>query len=244
MKMKRIYIVGALAGLLCIGSCSKPTTINDPVYNDPGKFELEVVGFHDTSLERSDIVNYIINVNKTAGATEKVAFSTYNEPNGMTIEFEKRTGEPSYTTIMSIKTEHAPIGTYPIRVTAASPTIGIQEYSFTVDVTGYSNEATAFIGDFNETGNCAQAGGHTTRIEAVAGVNNRINIKGFWQGTFTNEVYADLIPSNKTIVVPSQTQNGLTFQGSGTYKDDELTINYTVTGNLVNDNCSSTFIRL
>lgn len=242
--MKGIYIVGALAGLLCVGACSKPTTVNNPVYNDPGKFELDVSGFHDTSLERTDVANYIVNVTKTSGATEKVVFSTYNEPQGMVISFDKKSGEPSYTTVVSVSTERTPTGTYPIRVTAASASIGIQEYKFTVNVLPYSNEATGFIGDFNETGNCTVSGGHSTRIEAVDGVNNRINIKGFWQGTFTNEIYADLNPATKTLVIPSQTQNGLTFQGSGTYKDDELTVDYTVVGNLVNETCSSTFIRL
>lgn len=245
MKMKGVYISGLLAVALAWGACNKPTTVNNPIYNDPGKFAIAVDGLHDTTIERTGQANYVINVKKISGVTEKVAFSTYNAPAGMTVSFDTKTAEPSYTTIMHVVTDRTPTGVYPIRVTAASASLGIVEYKFTVTVSPYSNEATGFLGDFNETGNCTTAGGHKTQIEAVTGINNRINIKGFWHGTYSNEVVVDLNPTTNTLTVPTQVRNGLTYQGSGTYKDDELTVNYTVNdGSLVHDTCSSTFIRL
>jgi hypothetical protein len=109
----------------------------------------------------------------------------------------------------------------------------------------YLNVAEAFHGEYNENHNCSKSGATSfpVYIEPVDKFVNRINIKGFWTKSWSTTVYADLNPENKTVNVPLQSAYGVTYQGIGTFNDDEIVINYTVvdSSSLVNEACTASF---
>ncbi len=238
---RKVILVNMLLGLL-IASCAKKT-VNNPVYPDnEGDFTYTVNGFKDTSLERIGSVSMPIFVEKLTGASEKVTFSMFNVPDGMEVLLDKTIEEPSFNTFMQIKTTRTKEGTYPIKVTAASPTTGISEYFFNIKVEPYSNAASGLKGNFIEKGNCS-VNGHDVEVVVATDVAKKVIIKGFWQGTMTNEIYVLLNTSNNTLTLPSQKLFGITYQGSGSYSDDQFTLNYTVDGASFSQTCSSTFTR-
>lgn len=239
---KNIILVSALLLFVGIVSCTKKT-VNNPVYpDDAGAFSYTVEGIKDTTLERIGTVSMQILVKKLTGGTEKVTFSQFDVPDGMEVSMEKAIEEPSFNTFIKITTTRTKVGTYPIRITAASPTTGITEYKMKVTVTDYTNAATGLKGTFEEKGNCSTAG-HDVNVVVASSQSDRIIIRGFWKGTMTNEVYADIDRNNKTLTIPSQTVFGITYSGSGTYTDNEMVINYTAIGTTVNQTCTSTFTR-
>ncbi|MEZ5016650.1 MAG: hypothetical protein R2800_06330 [Flavipsychrobacter sp.] len=239
---KRFLLISSLLVFAGTIGCTKKT-VNNPVYpSDSGAFTYTVEGIKDTTLERVGSATMPILVKKLTGGTERVTFSQFDVPDGMDVTMEKSIEEPSFNTFIKITTTRTKVGKYPIRITAASPTTGITEYKMTVTVTDYTNEATGLKGTFEEKGNCS-ATGHDVNVVIASSQINRIIIRGFWQGTMTNEVYADLDRNNKTLSIPSQTVFGITFTGSGTYTDNEMVINYTAKGTTVNQTCTSTFTR-
>lgn len=231
---------------LLIFSCGKDEPLSPYTPDDSGAFKYKITGLKDTSLERSAEVRYLVAVEKEAGQAESVVLSAENLPKGMEVFFEPVNGEKaSFNTTIVIKNTRVPEGLHKINIRGASITTGISNYYINVNVLPYTNAAVGLIGAFTETGQCSQTGAVNDNVNIVADetVKNRIHIRGLFSGVMTNEIYADINPATKTITIPSQVQNDLTYQGDGTYDDDKLVINYTMTGAVINNNCTSTLSR-
>ncbi|HEY9176636.1 MAG TPA: hypothetical protein VIN07_03050, partial [Flavipsychrobacter sp.] len=167
-------------------------------------------------------------------------------PKGMEVFFEPVNGEKaSFNTTIVIRNTRVPEGLHKINIRGASITTGVSNYYININVLPYTNAAIGLKGAFTETGQCSQTGAVNDNVNIVVDetVKNRIHIKGLFSGVMTNEIYADIDPAAKTLTIPSQAQNGLTYQGDGTYDDDKLVINYTMTGDVINNNCTSTLTR-
>lgn len=246
MRNLNTFLLFALSFCFIIASCSKRNS--DPL-NPTGvseDFKYEISGLSDTSIERSGEVRFIINVNKVAGETERVNLTAIDLPDGMSVNFTSGNGEEApYATSALITTTRTPVGDYNIKIRGAAPTAGIKDYPVAIKVLPYSNEAILLKGEFTESGACVQQGNvnHSVVITVVDTVKNRILLKGLSSGTQTTEVYADVDASAKTITIPSQLQSFVTFEGSGTYDDNSININYTVKGSAVNESCTTVLTR-
>jgi hypothetical protein len=239
------FLTAALLTLL-IASCGKDEPLTPYVPDGEGDFKYKISGLKDTSLERTDEVRYLINVEKEAGKAEMVVLSTEDLPKGMTVSFEPVNNEmASYSTTLVIRNERVPEGTHKIKIRGASAGTGISSYFINVNVLPYTNPALGLKGSFTETGQCSQTGGVNENINIVVDetMKNRVIIRGLFSGVMTNEIYADINPATKTLTIPQQEQNELTYQGDGTYDDDKLIINYTMTGVTINNNCTATLTR-
>ncbi len=246
LRLKGISFFTAALFSISILSCrnNEELTPYDP--NGSGTFKYKITGLKDTSLERTAEVRYLIAVEKVEGNAESVILSTENLPKGMEVLFEPVNGEKaSYNTTIIIKNTRVPEGMHKINIRGASITTGVSNYYINVNVLPYTNAAIGLVGSFTETGQCSQTGAVNDNVNIVADatIKNRIHIKGLFSGVMTNEIYADIDPVTKTLTIPSQVQNALTYKGDGTFDDDKLVINYTMNGDVINNNCSSTLTR-
>ena len=247
--MKYGYIYITLLAIVVWG-CSKTKAPVTPYYpDDNGPFSYKIEGIGDTSVERLGSAAKLVYVKKVSGPSEDVQFSVESIPDGLTLTFEPATAKPPFNLYMNLKAAKIPEGVYPVTVSSVSKTTGVKRTTFNVTVKPYSNAAKGMAGPFREEHQCHQTGpnGFNTFVEVASTAHNRINIKGFWSSAWTNVVYADLNPDAKTLVIPKQNQNGLQYQGTGTYTEDLMTVSYSVTdtfgAKIVNESCTATFTR-
>lgn len=229
-----------------INSCGKDKPLSPYVPDNGGAFKYTISGLKDTMLERSGEVRYLVTVEKQEGQAELVVLSAKDLPKGMEVLFDPVNNEkPSFSTTIIIRNTRVPEGTHKINITGASVTTGITNFYINVKVLPYTNAALGLEGSFTETGQCTQTGAVNDNVNIVADetVKNRIHIKGLFSGVMTNKIYADIDPVTKTLTIPSQVQNDLTYAGDGTFDDDKLVINYTMNGDVINNNCTSTLTR-
>lgn len=243
-----IFLIPLIAlTIFAATSCKRNNSTLAPyVPPNSGPFTYKINGLKDTALERTGDVRYLIFVEKLTGGSESVTLSAEDLPKGMEIVYEPVNGAPaSFNTTLVIKALRVKEGTHKINIRGASATTGISNNYVNVKILPYTNPATGLVGNFNETGQCVQQGsvGHNVTIVTDATIKNRIHIKGLFSGVMTNEVYADINPATMTLVIPSQQQSFVTYQGDGSYDDDKLIINYTVTGASINESCTSTLTR-
>ncbi|MCB0697675.1 MAG: hypothetical protein KDC07_09940 [Chitinophagaceae bacterium] len=236
----------AVISIVAVISCGKDTPLSPYVPEDSGKFDYKVNGLKDTSLERIGEVRSLIFVEKLAGKSETVLLTGEDLPEGMEVRFDPVNSEkPSFNTSMVIKNVRVKEGTYKIKIKGASATAGIDNYYINVTVLPYTNPADGLAGSFTETGACSTKGSVNDNVNIVSDdtVKNRIHIKGLFSGVMTNIIYANIDPKTNTLDIPVQTVNSVSYSGDGTYDDDKLIINYTVSGITINESCTSTITR-
>jgi hypothetical protein len=240
----RIILISLL--LVTAWGCKRTSPTPEPYYEpDYGELKYIIQGLKDVSLERSGEVKLSVYINRTEGRIEDVMLSVLNLPQGMSASFSPSISKPSFNTTLTIKTTRAKEGTYAITIRGSSQTSGFTEKKINVTVLPYSNAAIGLEGLFKESGQCNPGGNLNHDVEIVAAeTDNKINIKGFWSSVWTHVVSANLNASNKTLTIPSQTVNGVTITGNGTYDDNLIIIGYRVKGLTVDDTCTSSFSRL
>jgi hypothetical protein len=234
--------------LLTAFGCSKRIN-NDPVYpDDQGNLKYTIENVRDTVIEQQDEITTTIYIKRISGnRDEDVRLGAIGMPSGMQISFEPQTAKPSFYSVIKIRTHRAAVGTYPILITGKSLKSDSIKLPMNIKVLPYSNAAVIFDTIFTETRNCSGPSGNSTHevsISPDATVKNRIQIKGFWSGTWTNIVYADLDPATKTLTIPSQIVNSITISGTGTYTENKFDINYTVAALNFTETCSTSISRI
>lgn len=245
--MSRIYISSLLLLVLLSFSCKKNTLPLTPIHSDDtSDFTYDISGLRDTSLERTDEVRFVIFVERKTGKADNVVLSANDVPDGMTVSFDPISADTAsfYTTVV-VRTERAKVGEYKINIKGASPRAGIKLRYITIKVLPYSNNATGLKGYFTENGNCSQKGtvNNEVSVEIDETGVNKIIIKGLLSGVWSNDVKANIDPSNNTLDIPAQVINSVTYEGDGTYDDNKIVINYTVKGATINESCTSTLTR-
>ncbi|MCB0700153.1 MAG: hypothetical protein H6551_04130 [Chitinophagales bacterium] len=245
--MSRIYISGLLLMVMFSFSCKQNTlTLTPDPTKDTSSFTYDITGLRDTSLERTGEVRYVIFVERKTGKADNVVLSAHDMPAGMEVSFDPISADTAsfYTTVV-VRNTRVTEGEYKINIKGASPKGGIKLRYVNVKVLPYSNNATGLVGYFTETGTCSQSGSvnNEVNVELDETGPNKLIIKGLLSGVWTNDVKATIDPANKTINIPKQVQNSVTFEGDGTYDDDKIVINYTVKGATINESCTSTLTR-
>lgn len=243
----RYSLILVSLAVIILGGCSKPSPTPEPYYEpDYGDLKYIIQGVKDVSMERIGQAQLTLFINRQEGKIEDVMMTVVGLPQGVTATFSPSISMPSFNTTLTIKALRAKEGTYKITVRGSSKTSGFTEKQMNITILPYSNAAVGLEGQFNEGGMCTPSGavGDTVDVVPVEGVKNRINIKGFWSGVWSNMVYANLNVANKTLDIPSQTVNGVTINGTGTYDDNIMIVGYRIKGFTVDDTCTSTFSRL
>ncbi len=228
-------------------SCRKTEPDLEPYYEPTyGNLKYLIQGVKDVSIERIGEAKVNIYINRQEGKIENVMLTAINLPQGLSVTFTPNISLPSFNTTMTVKSTRVKEGVYDIIVRGSSPTSGFTDVKMKVTILPYANAADGLVGLFIEQGVCSQGGniGDTVDIVKDEVSANKIRIKGFWSGVWTNAVDAFMNTTNKTLTIPAQTINGVTINGTGTYDDDIVNINYRVKGFTVDDTCSSTLNRI
>lgn len=244
--MKTVYSILIAVAALMTG-CSKSNVNNNPYYGDDyGDFKYTINGTKDTAIEQNGEANILLTLTKTSGSTEDVNLSLTGVPANVTATIEPITAKPPFVALLRIVSKRAAVGSYPIVITGRSKTTGNTVHSLNLNIKAYTNAAYAVEGVCGTIGACTPQTGaltHEANVVVSTAALNRVEIHGFWSDSWSNVVYADLNPVNKTVTIPSQTVNALTFEGSGTYTEGSMHINYTVKGPLVDEACDITYTR-
>jgi hypothetical protein len=244
--MSAALAVAAMVTIGTVTSCNKggeDDTLPQPTPTE--LFSYKVDGIRDTAVERIGEVRLQLSVKPLTGKTEIVKLNASDLPLGVKASFSPQSGTPPFISIMTLTANKTPEGKYQLYVTDSARGKGISSHPMSLTIKPYVNFAVAFNGPYQESHTCSQSGPSqfAVFIEPVQTYINRIIIKGFWTKSWSQSIYADLNPNNKTVTVPVQTAGGLTYQGLGTFNDNEISINYTVTDSsgVVNESCTATF---
>lgn len=247
MKKAKILNLVALLSIITIFSCGdNGTTLVPQTDDDGGDFSYTINDLKDTSLERTDQVRFAIYVERVAGTPEKVVLSAEDLPDGMEVYFDPANAtDAPFNTFVHIKTTRVAEGIYKINIKGATPTTGVSNNYINIKVLPYSNDAVGLVGSYTEQGSCTQKGSLDESVNIIVDESgtNKIIMKGLFSSVQTNKISATLNKANKTLMIPEQMQNGVTYEGDGTYDDAKLVINYTVKGTTINESCSATLTR-
>jgi hypothetical protein len=244
--MKTVYSILIAAAAVMTG-CSKENNNNNPYYGeDYGPFKYTISGTQDTTIEQSGEANILLTFTKTSGPTENVSLEVTGVPENVTVSLEPTMAKPPFTALLRVVSKRAAIGNYPILITGRSTKTGNTVHNLNLNIKAYTNAAFLVEGVCTTSGACTPQTGalsHEANVVVATTAPNRVEIHGFWSDSWSNVVYADLKPADKTVAIPAQTVNGLTFEGNGTYTEGSMHINYTVKGPLVDEACNITYTR-
>lgn len=250
MSVKRLtYAVFFLALSVSVFSgCKKNDETLQPNYNNnTGDLVYELSGGKNVSLERVGEAKLQINVERVSGSkTTEVQLGASDLPDGLDVVFDVQKSTPPFIAFATIVGTRIKEGTYTINITASGTNTDFKRYPVSVKILPYTNEANGVKGDYTETHQCDADGSKNFKVAVIADRDtpNRVTFKGFWTGTYVNEVYAYLDGATHTITIPQQTKYNITYKGSGTYTDDQILINYTANSDIVNDACTAVFDRI
>ena len=158
------------------------------------------------------------------GTQEPVSLSISGLPAGVTSTFTPGSGTPTFSSILTLAATNAVKGTYPIKIKGTSNTLS-KEYSFNLVVTQSCAEQR--VGMYSSTSSC-DTGIADLQVVAVTGFGNKIDIFDPLDTTQT-AVRAELNCDGNTLTVPLQTNNGLTYEGSGSFSANTINMTLTLT---------------
>ena len=97
-----------------------------------------------------------------------------------------------------------------------------------------------FLGTYNASESCGYGDdSYTIEITESSKAENAINIYNLWD--WDEKAYATV--SGNSLIIPPQTQDGISFSGSGSISENTLTIHYTIADYYDEDNCTANCIR-
>lgn len=242
--MKKILLLLTLSTIVFFG-CKQKEPLAPYYPPDSGALVYTIEGVRDTSVEQTGQVKLTLFIKKTSGTAESIGLSVTGLPAGAQYVFSPAAGTVSYYSVITFNTLRVKAGNYPIQIVGAGATSGIKTMNMTLKVLPYSNPAVGLAGYFTETGNCSQSGAksNTVNVDTTGGVPNKIKMLGFYAGGTLYNIMADISPNTKTLTIPAQTLSSATFQGSGTYTDSTITVNYTVSNAVLHDTCTAVLKR-
>jgi hypothetical protein len=237
--MKPILFLLALSVLFT--SCEKLTNKN--------KLKYTITAAYDATVDTGATIN--VQVAKKGGKDEIVTLSAIDAPANMVATIEPGYDRPPFTAtvkmalIPSRQNVVADWKSYSVTISGISEK-GEEASSAPVAFTYYpADAAKAFVGHtFHANIECSPIADEVNTVKALANGPNKIILKTFYATTFTSyDVPATLDPKTKAITIPSYTQSGITFAGSGTFYavGDKVncTISFTRTTSTSTSNCSA-----
>lgn len=135
--MKTYTLLFAL--LIVFAACDKPTiSVNPPQGPMPPQIESDttfvVAGVADVTMGNADSSTLILGITHTAGVQSKLNFSLSGLPANTTSAFDPASGTAPFTTSLTLRTQMAPAGTYPVTLTVTTASGNKKDYSFNLVV--------------------------------------------------------------------------------------------------------------
>lgn len=162
----------------------------------------------------------------TGNPEEKVSLKITGLPDSMTVTPDSMSGVPTYTQHFVFTDSNAKQGTYPVTLTATSPTTGAATYQFNITVIP-TDCAALFFG--NLTGkNACSARNYTYSATGSSAGTNKLAISNF--GGYGVTVTANISCAKDSVTIPNMNYgNGVVLSGYGFFTSNKLVIYYTAT---------------
>lgn len=168
-------------------------------------------------------------------------------PAGVTVSPDTFSAIPTYTENFVFSTKHMAQGTYPVTLTAYTPTqASPRAYNFNIVVVP-ANAAALFAGSLSDSNACTARNYKFSATGSIpAGTKNQLTINNF--GGYGSNVDVSVFFNEQTdsLYIPNQTAgNGSTLSGYGTFTNTKMVIYYTATSTPTNpaENCTAIFTK-
>jgi len=222
---------------LLVGACNKKSADPTGVY--------AIHGVQDVTIERGNIAAMALVVEHKEGPQGIVNLAISGLPNGVTAAYNPgNSGTPSFSTAVTFSAiAQADTGTFPVSVEAKSDQMGNKSYQMKLHIKKAPDCSAERIGNYATSEVCSSTQYTYTSSVTAGNTENRIMFPDFAEFAGLN-IYADLECLTNTIAIPTQTANGITVSGSGSYSVNQMVIHYTATQDSITVSCTMTMNKL
>ncbi|RYD57146.1 MAG: hypothetical protein EOP56_10115 [Sphingobacteriales bacterium] len=234
--------------LVTLFGCGKDPEPLKPIgggQNPGGTLEYSVIGVKDISMERVGEATMQVNVERVSGdKNTEIQLLVADLPPGMKAYIDVQKSAPSFISFVTISSERVLEGSYKLSLVSSAKN-AVKSVPFVVKVLPYTNHSQGVKGEYIETHKCSADGEKTVTVTIIPdqSIENKVIMRGFWSGTQINEVVAFIEPASHTITIPEQTLYDVTYKGSGTYTDDQITVNYSAKTQIFDETCTAVLNR-
>jgi len=237
--MRKFVLFLLVAGLIV--SCDK--TIKQPL-NYSVTNDALATGVYDVYLPDSGAYTMPALVKFLSGyPSDSVKLVLTGLPAGITVTPDTFTAIPTYTANFVFNTNHTAHSTYPVTITAYTPTQNPMTFNFNLIVVP-ADAASLFWGNLSDSSACTARDYKYTATGVASGTKNTLIINNF--GGYGTEVNVTVLfdEQNGTLTIPSQVcGNGSQLSGSGTFTENKMIINYSASSTPTNpaETCTAIF---
>lgn len=164
----KLYLAIAAVTLLAIGSCKKNEYDNNPNTNpntNPNAISYTVNGVSDVKVPSNGGKGTLsLSIALVSGTQETVTLSLSGVPDKVNAEFSSASGTPAFTSTLTLTSNNAAQGTYPITLTGTSASNVKKTVNFNLIVEKPTDCAAAMVGNFTGTMSCGGAPSNTSFI--------------------------------------------------------------------------------
>ena len=210
--MKKISLVVVLLVLIITG-CTKKYYYGSEGNDNPPYI---VQGINDFSINEDSGPSVMgLSIMYQNSDQENVKVSLENVPAGLFTIIERPSGIPSFSSFIQFTDSSATPGTYTVNLVVTGAKSGKKSFPFTITVTTTPDCRDEIIGTYSTSSLCsAGPSNYSSDIEKDV-VNKRIIIKN-WENS-GEQVFATTNCINGQLTIPSQTVNGVTYSGNGSF---------------------------
>lgn len=215
--MRNCILLLLVALTLFAGSCSKST-------NPPIDYLIDTVG--NAYLNQDDSLHLPFQVRfLTGNSAEPVSLTIEGLPSTVKMVKDTITGTPTYTAdFVLYTTPDAPLGYYPVKLVAYSPSTGYRTFNFTLGVVHY-NCSFYLTGSFN----CDNKGktNYSYLAGATAAGNGALDVVNFGGYGLNTTTHIVLDCNTDSVSIAKQViGNGVTVSGQGHFEANKIVIRY------------------
>ncbi len=239
----RKIVLFLLSFCIVIAACNKTVkqTLDYSISNDAAQ-----TGVYDLYIPDTGTITMPFLVKFMSGyPQDSVKLVFRGAPNGIKITPDTITAIPTFTADFQFYTNFFTHGSYPLTLTAYTPTRLPVTYNLNVHVVP-ANAASMFFGALNDSNACTARTYKYSATGVNSGYVNLLTINNF--GGYGTNVNVNVIFNlqNNTLDIPSQLcGNGSTVIGHGTFTETQMVIYYDASSTPTNpaESCVSVYTR-
>ena len=235
MKKITFFIILLIAGIGCTKN-----------YYGSGDGSYHIDGLSGVSLSQDAPARTMyITVTYDGQPQENVTLSFENLPAGMYATLYTPSGYPTFSSQIQFYDSSAAIGTYRVNLIATGEKTGRKVLPITITITAPPECASTFTGNWMGSNGCTGSSSYTETLATDASVVNRVKLNNFENSGIT--LYADIKCTGRTVTLPLQTVNGVSYSGNGYFYTSGaayfLRISYTRTNGSSTISCTESLSR-
>jgi hypothetical protein len=238
--MRKAYL---LFTLFCIGLAScKPNRNNKPT-------TYSVNNVHDIELSQGEEYAFELFLNYLGPVQENVTLDIEGLPEGISADFSKTGGIPSFTTEVTLRNNSADPGVYNVQLITTGSQTGEKAYDFTITVE--TDPLCGVLGTYTYTAICDPLDSTivvstsevvTSATVPVQDAVNPVRFENFGRRGWV--VTANINCATGKVEIPLQSVGGgMEVSGTGTFTASGMQVSYTIYSSASPVNCNFTLLR-